>query len=121
MTDAMQSPSPAKATFDGRTLSEWLPIVTSRVFEHSDVRRIIVFGSVARGDDRADSDLDLIVVLDHVQNSHDDAVRIRRALGPMPLPIDILVTDDERLETEGRVPGMMRVALREGKVVERPG
>lgn len=110
-----------QARFGGRTLSEWLPIVTDRIFEQPDVRRIIVFGSVARGDDGADSDLDLIVVLDHVKNGHDDAVRVRTALRDLVIPMDLLVTDDKRLETRARVPGIMRVAMREGTVIERPG
>ena len=104
---------------DARSLAEWVPIVAQRLFERSDAKRIIVFGSVARGDAGPDSDLDLLVVLEHVVNSHDDAVRLRMELRDIPIPIDVLVTDDDRLERQAKWPGVVRVALREGRAIER--
>lgn len=100
-------------------LADWVPIVTQRIFERSPAKRIVVFGSVARGEDSPGSDLDLLVVLDHVTNSHDDAARVMRTLRDLPVPVDVIVTDEERLQEQARFPGVVRVALREGKVVER--
>ena len=104
---------------DPLSLAEWVPIVAQRLFERSDAKRIIVFGSVARGEAGPDSDLDLLVVLEHVVDSHDDAVRLQMELRDFPIPIDVLVTDEERLEQQARWPGVVRVALREGQAIER--
>lgn len=109
----------SQVRFAGRTLAEWVPIVTQRIFERCDAQRIVVFGSVARGDEGPDSDIDLVVVLRHVSNSHDDAVRVLSQLRDLPVPVDVLVTDDERLVTQSKIPGVLRVALREGTIVER--
>jgi predicted nucleotidyltransferase len=108
----------ASAT-DGRTLADWVPAVVDRIFERCAARRVIVFGSVVRGEAHADSDIDLLVVLDHVANSHRDAVRIMRELRDLPVAVDVIVTDDQRLITQARTPGVVRVALREGTVFER--
>ena len=116
---SVQQPTPRhQAVYAGRSLADWVPVVTARIFERCDAKRIVVFGSVARGEDSAGSDLDLIVVLDHVENSHQDAVQVLRELRDLPVPIDVIVTDDERLIVQSRTPGVVRAALREGTVVE---
>ncbi len=51
-----------KAVYGGRTLSEWVPEVVDAVVRAYDPEQVILFGSVARGDDGPDSDLDLMVV-----------------------------------------------------------
>ncbi len=102
-----------------RPLKEWAPIVAERLFRRPEVRRVIVFGSVGRGEEGPESDLDLLVVLDHVENSHDDAVRMLNELRQLPIPVNVLVTDDVRLQTQSKQPGVVRVALREGRVIER--
>jgi predicted nucleotidyltransferase len=119
MTNGGRSIAQHGGTYGGRSLAEWLPVVTARIFERCDAKRIVVFGSVARGDEHAGSDIDLIVVLGHVDNSHDDAVRVLRELRDLPVPVDVIVTDEERLATQSRMPGIVRVALREGTVIER--
>jgi predicted nucleotidyltransferase len=52
-----------KAVYNGRPLADWVPEVIQRVFERTDALRVVVFGSVRRGDDGPDSDIDLLVVL----------------------------------------------------------
>ena len=54
-------------------------------------RSIVLFGSHARGEARADSDLDLLVVEDEVHDRAGEMVRLRRALRPLRVPVDILV------------------------------
>ena len=102
-----------------RPVREWVPVVVERVFRGSDAQRVVLFGSVARGDERADSDIDLLVVLPHVTRAHDDAVRIMRLLRDIPCGVDVIVTDDDRLARQSKVPGVIRVALREGRTFER--
>ncbi len=108
-----------RALYNGRALAEWVPDVIARIFERTDARRVVVFGSVERGDDGPDSDIDLLVVLPAITRRHDDAVRVLRQLRDIPVPVEVTVVDDALLEREALVPGLIRVALREGRVVER--
>jgi predicted nucleotidyltransferase len=107
-----------KAYYDGRTLAEWVPDLVTRLVEGFAPERVVLFGSVARGDDGPDSDIDLLVVLRKLEGRrHDAAVAMRLALGAGHPPVDILVTDVERLDERGERPGMMQAAWTEGQVV----
>jgi predicted nucleotidyltransferase len=108
-----------KAVYNGRPLAAWVPDVIERVFDRTDALRVVVFGSVERGDDGPDSDIDLLVVLPAITRRHDDAVRVLRELRDLPVPIEVIVVDDALLSAESSVPGLVRVALREGRTVER--
>lgn len=80
--------------------------------------RIILFGSHARGEPGAGSDLDFLVVEREVANRIDEAVRLRRALNPLRVPADVIVVSEERVEEWGEVPGtMLHAALTEGRVL----
>jgi len=80
--------------------------------------RIVLFGSHARGDAGKDSDIDLLVVLPHVQDKRQDAVEIRRALADFPVGKDIIVTTPEEIKSQGDIVGtVLRPALREGKAI----
>ncbi len=107
-----------KARYDGRTLSEWVPEIVQRLVEQFAPSRIVLFGSVARGDDGRDSDVDLLVVLPELRlRHHDAAVSMLRSLGDLPVPVDLVVTDVAELEERAAAPGVVRVALREGAAV----
>ena len=56
--------------WDGRTVREWLPEVISDVVEAARPLQVIVFGSLARGDEGPESDADLLVALDHLDRSN---------------------------------------------------
>jgi predicted nucleotidyltransferase len=88
--------------------------------------QIILFGSYARGEATAESDLDLLVVGKEVRHSQAEMARLRRALSPLRIPVDILVTDVKHLSSSwADFPGSyLYDALREGKVlyaVDRAG
>jgi predicted nucleotidyltransferase len=108
-----------KAVYNGLLLAAWVPEVVARIFERTDAHRVVVFGSVERGDDGPDSDIDVLVVLPAITRRHDDAVRVLRELRDLPVPVEVTVVDDATLDREAHVPGLVRVALREGRVVER--
>jgi predicted nucleotidyltransferase len=84
--------------------------------------RIVLFGSRARGEATAASDVDLLVVLPAVADKRQAAIAMRRALADLPLAKDIVVTTPEEIARRGTVVGtVLRRALREGRVVyERP-
>lgn len=81
--------------------------------------RVILFGSYARGDATTDSDLDLLVVERGVRHQQAEMARFRRALSPLRIPVDILVTDLARLASSwADFPGSyLHDALREGKAL----
>lgn len=80
--------------------------------------RIVLFGSHGRGDAREDSDLDLLVVKAEVADRAAEMVRLRRAVRPLRVPVDILVYSRADVERWGRQPGSALFhALQEGKVV----
>jgi predicted nucleotidyltransferase len=108
-----------KAVYNGRVLASWVPDVVERIFERTDAIHVVVFGSVGRGDDGPDADVDVLVVLPAVTRQHDDAVRVLRELRDLPVPVDVVVVDAAQLQREAQLPGVVRVALREGRIIER--
>jgi len=102
----------------GRTLDR----MVRRLVKRFDPVQIVLFGSQARGDARPDSDIDLLVVLPHVENKRQAAIRIGNELSDLPVSKDIVVTTPEEIAVRGNIIGdVLRPALREGKVIyERP-
>lgn len=111
-----------KIRYAGRTLAEWVPDVVDRVVRTLDPSRILLFGSVARGDDGPDSDIDLLIVVDAFEGRrHDTAVAALRALRGLPVAVDVVPATPAMITGSGHLPGTLRVALREGKVVYERG
>jgi len=80
--------------------------------------RIILFGSHARGEADADSDVDLLVVMPVSSSPRQVAVEIGVALHRFRIPKDILVITPEEFEWRKDVPGTIeRPAALEGKVL----
>ncbi len=80
--------------------------------------KVILFGSHARGDARAGSDLDFLVIVPEVDGRHREMVRLRRSLRGMDAPIDVFVYSEEQARAWGRVPGTaIHEALQEGRVL----
>jgi predicted nucleotidyltransferase len=108
-----------KAVIDGRTLSEWVPVLVRALVERFDPVRVILFGSVARGEDGPDSDIDLMVVLPHVDYSqrHELMAQMRQVFEPS-VPIELFPTDERECVRRRDVIGSLHYwPLREGKVV----
>jgi uncharacterized protein len=80
--------------------------------------RVILFGSWARGEAGADSDLDFLVIEREVASKIDEMVRLRASLPRLGVPVDVLVFSQEQAEAWGRVPGtVIHAALSEGRVL----
>ena len=104
------------------TDSDTLDEVVRLLVDAAHPRRIILFGSHARGEQGNDSDLDLIVIEDDVPNRFQEMVRLRRALQSIRLPIDILVYTEEDVRTRGHWLGTaLYEALREGRELYATG
>ena len=106
-----------KVLYDGRSLIAWSSKVADRIVERCGATRVILHGSVARGDDGPDSDIDLLVVMSFDGRRHDASVRVLNELRDLPVPVDIIVVDPAHLSAEAGVPGVVRVAMREGRVL----
>ena len=84
----------------------------------ADPQRIVLFGSHARGDAQPDSDLDLLVIEQEVENHAREMTRLRRALRPLRLPVDVLVASERDVDAYRDTPGhVLYWALREGREV----
>jgi predicted nucleotidyltransferase len=83
--------------------------------------RVILFGSHARGEALPDSDIDLLVIEDQVEDRAREMVRLRRALRPLRVPVDLLVYSSADVERWGGQPGSaLYAALHEGRVIDQP-
>jgi len=92
--------------------------VVSRLTTWSSPARVIVFGSVATGMATADSDLDLLVVIDGVTDTRRESVRLREVLGDVGMPVDVIVMSTARFEeTKDVIGGIAYPAHKYGRVI----
>ena len=91
--------------------------------EQSVVQRVILFGSYAIGTAREDSDLDFLVIESGLKSRRAEMVRLRAALRPLGVPVDVMVADTEQFEVWKDHPGTaLFEAAQHGQVVyERAG
>jgi predicted nucleotidyltransferase len=81
-------------------------------------KRIILFGSRARGDEDVRSDVDLMVIKAQIVNRHEELFELDRALAGLTIPVDILlVSEAEFEERSGQAGTVERAAQREGRVL----
>ena len=80
--------------------------------------KVLLFGSHSRGDARADSDFDFLVIEPSVASKAKEMVRLREVLDPLRVAADVIVMSREYVEEWGGVPGtMLHDALTEGRVL----
>jgi predicted nucleotidyltransferase len=80
--------------------------------------QVFLFGSHARGDATQDSDLDFLVVERGIEPTAEEWVRLRDALPPLGVPVDVIVMSDDLVRRRRDVPGsLVYTALREGRLV----
>ena len=96
------------------------------IVDEVDPEQVILFGSRARGDQRENSDIDLIVLeaepFGPQRSRHRELVRLYRAVTGFRVPADVLVYSHEDVEYwRDSINHVLARALREGKVLyERP-
>lgn len=89
-----------------------------RLVAASNPNKVILFGSYARGDATEDSDLDLMVIEQEVQNSGEEMIRLHRAVGDVGVGVDVLVYSDKEASRRSQVPGtLLYWVFKEGRVL----
>jgi predicted nucleotidyltransferase len=92
--------------------------IVERIVKGFAPRKIILFGSRARGTAAADSDVDLLVVTDRPGSCRKQAIAIDLALADIRVAKDVLVVGMEELERDRDIVGTIAYpAWREGVVL----
>ena len=95
---------------------------TDLIVRELDPKRIILFGSQARGNTNADSDVDFLVVdsksFGPGRSRRKEFAKLAKALMPLPISKDILLYSDDEVNFWKNAPNhIIARALKEGKVL----
>ena len=95
-----------------------ISVMVNRIVSKFNPVGILLFGSHARGDARKWSDIDLLVIMNHVSNRRQTAVEIRRLLSDLPVSKDIIVSTPTEINEKRDIVGtLFHAALRDGKML----
>ncbi len=96
--------------------------VTRTIIERFHPKRIVLFGSHARGDAGSDSDLDLFIEMQTSRRPPERAIEVSAPFGLRPWPLDVVVYTPEEVQRLKGVNGTLLSAIeKEGKVLyEQP-
>ena len=103
---------------EAETTDDYAEAAVRRIVEAFDPVQVILFGSRARGDNHAQSDTDLLVVLPEINDKREATVALRQLLSDLPMAKDVVVATPEEIGRRGLMVGtVLRPALREGTVL----
>jgi len=92
--------------------------ITQHIVESFNPEKVILFGSQASGTSRADSDIDLLVIMDSHLPALQRAVEVKRACRPRFVSMDVLVKTPEELATRLQQGNLfLRQILEQGRVL----
>jgi predicted nucleotidyltransferase len=101
-----------------KVTDELLAGITRRIVERFHPRRIVLFGSRARGDARPDSDIDLFIEMESGKRPPDRAIDILSLFGLRTWSMDVLVyTPEEVRRSRGDVGSWVASIEAEGRVL----
>lgn len=82
---------------------------------------LILYGSYARGDQREDSDIDILVLVNKDKITYDDRKRIGNPLNHLELEVGIVISpmilSRKSWETKHTISGFFKNVAKEGKVL----
>lgn len=97
---------------------ETLQEAVRRIVAASRPTKVILFGSRARDEADAGSDVDLMVVKPRVDNRGDEMIRLRQVVGHIGAGVDVLVYSDAEYARRSQVPGtVLYWAQKEGRIL----
>jgi len=104
------------------TQAALLEQVTRTIIERFHPKRIVLFGSHARGDADSDSDLDLFIEMQTSRRPPERAIEVSAAFGLRSWPLDVVVYTPEEVQRLQGVNGTLLSTIeKEGKVLyEQP-
>jgi predicted nucleotidyltransferase len=73
--------------------------IADKIVEHFDPEKVILFGSHSTGTARADSDIDLLVIMDTDASSIQRAIEVKKVCRPRFVSMDVLVKTPAEVET----------------------
>lgn len=94
--------------------------VTQRITAQICPESIILFGSLARGEDREDSDIDLLIVWDEegTLSNRERRLKLRRLIGTIDKPLDLLTCTSTELKRALTEPNSFTAQIvKEGRLV----
>ena len=92
--------------------------MTDEIVNQFHPNQVILFGSLARGPEQEDSDVDLLVVLPEALDKRKTAIQIRRALAHFSVSKDIVVATPDEIRKFRAIKGsFLRSVLIEGKIL----
>ena len=92
--------------------------IVRRIVETVHPEKIILFGSLARGHARPESDLDLLVIAQSQEPRYRRSAPLYGILSDIFIPMDILVYSPEEVEEwSGVRQAFVTTAIREGRVL----
>ena len=104
------------------TQTALLEQVTRTIVERFHPKRIVLFGSHARGHAGSDSDLDVFIEMQTSRRPPERAIEVSAAFGLRPWPLDVVVYTPAEVQRLRGVSGtLLSVIEKEGKVLyEQP-
>ena len=97
---------------------EVLQAIVHRLVTGLHPHKIVLFGSYVSGTPTADSDVDLLVIMDTQARPVDRYLRVSRLLRPRPFPLDLLVkTPEEIAQAFAREDAFIREITAQGRVL----
>lgn len=98
MTTLSLANNTLKPTGCEHPVAQSLAPVVDRIVYELNPEKIILFGSYAYGTPTADSDVDLLVIMESDKQGSDRSWQVARLLIPRPFPVDILVRTPAEVE-----------------------
>jgi len=92
--------------------------IKKRLLEKFELKKIIIFGSQARGTADDKSDVDLLVVASDFKDRYKIMRELRRSLLEMDYAFDIIAVTPEEFNRDKNIPGTIaRYASKEGIII----
>jgi predicted nucleotidyltransferase len=107
----------APQIIQGRSLLSWANVIADHVLATTQATEVRLFGSVARGDEHADSDIDLLVIIPFEGRHIDITVAIQRQLKNFPVSVDVIAVRPEELMERESLSLIITNAINNGRIL----